>query len=107
MAEEKTLHVRIRVKDYDALRRLPIAEMDTGCMGGIRREDDGSVVFEALVRQAVLERIEEKDAALDVVADRSVEGPKRQKEVGRGNRFKGDDWIPRGLGKKVRDGGRQ
>lgn len=101
---EKTFHVRIQAKHAEALQALPIAQLDTACMGGIQRQDDGSLVFEALVRESVLKTIKNRrNTKVDVLADRTEEGKKRQKEVGRGNRFTGENWIPRGLGKKMPD----
>ncbi|MDQ3957342.1 MAG: hypothetical protein M3273_03370 [Actinomycetota bacterium] len=101
MAAKKRFHVRIEAGDPESLQALPMDRMDTACMGGRRRRDDGTIVFEAIVPEELMQEIG-KRATVEVIADVDERGRERQKEVGRGNRFKGDDWIPRGLGKKVR-----
>ena len=102
----KTLHVRIQARNEEALRELPISQMDRGCMGGVQTLPDGSMVLEAFVQEAVLKKIKDRRVKVQVLADVAEEGKKKQKQVGRGNRFTGENWIPRGLGKKVRDGGK-
>jgi hypothetical protein len=71
-------------------------------MGGFRTQQDGSVLFDALVSESVLEKFKDRRAMVEVLADTAVEFKKKQAQVGRGNRFEGDDWIPRGRGRKVR-----
>lgn len=100
---EKTLRVRIQAPDTATLRRLPLRQIDMGCMGGVRVQNDGSVALEALVRDSVLKTLKAPKVKVEVLADAGAEGKKKQRQVGRGNRFKGKDWIPRGLGKKARD----
>ncbi len=101
MAAKKRFHVRIEAGDAESLQTLPMDQLDTVCMGGRELRADGTIVFEALVPEPVLKDIGDR-VNVEVLADMTKEGRERQKEVGRGNRFKGDDWIPRGLGKKVR-----
>jgi hypothetical protein len=103
MPEEKILHVRIHAENAEALKALPLAQMDRGCMGGYRRQDDGSVIFEALVPESVIKTMKDKRTRVEVVADALEQSRERQKEVGKGNRFTGENWIPRGLGKKIRE----
>jgi hypothetical protein len=100
---DKTFHVRIQADSREALGSLPIAEMDRGCTGGIRTRPDGKVVVEALVKESVLKRIKHRQLKVEVVADVAEEGRKKQRQVGKGNRFTGENRIPRGLGKKVRE----
>lgn len=104
---EKMFRVRIKAKDAEALRALPIAEMDTTCMGGVRALEDGTVEFDALADEAVLKKIRARRAKVEVLADLAEEAKKKHKQVGRGNRFEGDDWIPRGPGRKVREEGQR
>ena len=100
----KTFHVRIHAQDREALAKLPIARMDRGCTGGVREQADGTLILEALVADAVLKEIKGPRIKVEVLADLTAEEKKKQRQVGRGNRFEGEDWIPRGLGKKVRAG---
>lgn len=103
MAEYKVLRVRIRATDVDALKTLPLAQMDRGCMGGVKRHPDGGVVLEALVAESLIETVTDKRLDLEVLGDSLAESRSRQRQVGKGNRFTGEDWIPRGRGKKVRE----
>jgi hypothetical protein len=105
MAEEKIVHVRIYAKDAKALKALPMAQMDMGCMGGIKRQEDGGLAFEALIPESVMnmKTVKDKRIKLEVLADALEESRERQKQVGKGNRFTGENWIPRGLGKKIRE----
>jgi hypothetical protein len=101
---EKVFHVRIQAQDKEALRNLPIAEMDRGCTGGVRTRNDGTLVLEALLKESALKKIKDRRLKVEVLADVAEDAKKKQKQVGRGNRFKGENWIPRGLGKKVPSG---
>lgn len=100
---EKIFRVRIQAKDSEALQALPITEMDTTCMGGVRTLEDGTLEFDALVSEALLKKVRARRAKVEVLADLAEEAKKKHKQVGRGNRFEGDDWIPRGSGRKVRE----
>ncbi len=100
---EKMFRVRIQAKDEKALQALPVGEMDTTCMGGIRILEDGTLEFDALVYESMLKTIKDRGAKVEVVADMARVGAKMKKQVGRGNRFVDDNWIPRGLGRKVQD----
>lgn len=102
-AADKTLHVRIQADNVQALDRLPVTEMDRGCTGGIQTRPDGKVVVEAIVKESVLKKIKDRQLKVEVLADVAEEGKKRQREVGRGNRFTGENRVPRGLGKKIRE----
>jgi hypothetical protein len=100
---EKVFKVRIRAPSRKALEDLPIAQMDTGCTGGIRTQADGSVTLEAYVRESVLQKIRESGHTMEVLADVEEESEKKRQQVGKGNRFEGANRIPRGIGKKVRE----
>jgi len=106
MARSKLVHVRISVPDREALEALPLDQMDRGCTGGVKRRADGSLAFEATVLESTLKAITAKGIKVEVVGDPLEESRKRQKEVGRGNRFAGDEWVPRGRGRKIREGER-
>lgn len=109
--QDKKYRVRFRASEAEALHELPIEEMDIGCMGGFRKQDDGSYALEAVVSERVLEKVRERRAVrVEVLADLDEEAERarqvKDRQVGEGNRYKGQDRIPRGLGKKVREGGR-
>ena len=105
-AADKKFRVRIKAVDEEALSALPMDQIDRGCTGGVRKLPDGSFELEAIVTEPVLKRIEKgKRVKAEVLADLEEEGKRKRKQVGRGNRFEGEHWIPRGLGKKTREGG--
>jgi hypothetical protein len=107
---EKRFHVRFRAAERNHLEALPIKSFDIGCMGGFREQDDGSYALEAVVPEKVLKKVKAPRVEIDVLADIGEEAarakPLKAKNVGRGNRYEGKDWIPRGLGKKLREGDR-
>lgn len=109
--QDKKYRVRFRASELEALHELPLKDIDMGCMGGFRKQDDGSYALEAVVSETVLEKVKEKRRVrVEVVADLDEEAERakqiKDRQVGEGNRYKGENRIPRGLGKKVREGGR-
>lgn len=103
MAENKMLHVRIYTDDSEALKALPMTQIDRGCMGGIKKQEDGGLVFEALVPESLPNAVKDKRIRFEVLDDALEKSRERQRQVGRGNRFTGENWVPRGLGKKIRE----
>lgn len=102
--KEKTYHIRIRAKDRDAFREVPLAQMDIGCMGGIRPQADGTFALEAIVSETLLKKLKADRHDVRVLADIAEQEKKKPKPVAPGNRFTGADSIPRGLGRKIREG---
>jgi hypothetical protein len=99
---EKTYRVRILAPERDLFRELPLSRMDIGCTGGIRQQPDGAFALEAYVGESVLEEIGRTRCKAEILADAAEELKRAQAQVGQGNRFKGENRTPRGLGKKVR-----
>jgi hypothetical protein len=108
--QEKFYRVRLRASQLESLHELPLREIDMGCMGGFRKQDDGTYAVEAVVSAEVLEKMKDRPISVEIVADLDEEAEQarhvKDEQVGRGNRFEGNNRIPKGLGKKVRDGGR-
>ena len=109
--QEKKYRVRFRASELEALHELPLKEIDMGCMGGFRKQDDGSYALEAVVSETVMEKVRDRQRVrVEVLADldEEVERAKQLKDrqVGEGNRYTGENRIPKGLGRKVREGGR-
>jgi hypothetical protein len=104
----KQLHVRFRANQAKDLAKLPIHDIDIGCMGGFRKQGDGTFALEAVVSEKLLEKIKKAPVKVEVLADLDEQNKRakqiKSKHVGRGNRYEGKDWIPRGLGKKVVEG---
>jgi hypothetical protein len=107
---DKMYRVRIRASELESLHKLPLGEIDIGCMGGFRKQDDGTYALEAVVPEGVLEKVKDRPVAVEIVADLDHEAEQarqmKDRQVGEGNRFTGEQRIPRGLGKKVREGSR-
>jgi hypothetical protein len=108
--QKKLYRVRFRASKLESLHELPLREIDMGCMGGFRKQDDGTYMLEAVVSTEVLEKLKDRPVRVEIVADLDDEAEQAKQvtdeQVGRGNRFEGEHRIPKGLGKKVRDGGR-
>jgi hypothetical protein len=105
---DKKYRVRFQASELRTLHELPLNEMDIGCMGGFRKQDDGSYALEAVVAESVLQKVKNRPVKIDIVSDLDQEAERarqmKDRQVGEGNRFEGENWIPKGLGKKVRDG---
>lgn len=99
----KAYRVRIHAATRASLRDLPLARMDIGCTGGIRERPEGGVTLDAYVAETVLEEIRKTRCTVEILGDAAEELKRAQAQVGKGNRFKGAQWIPRGLGKKIRE----
>ncbi|MGZ8305418.1 MAG: hypothetical protein ACXWU6_02290 [Allosphingosinicella sp.] len=105
MQEQKQdiMRVLITAPDRNILEKvLRDHPVDTGCTGGVSTDGAG-VRIEAHVRQDAIERLQRSKVKVEVLGNASAEGRERQDEVGRGNRFKGEARLPRGLGRKVKE----
>ena len=112
MPPDKKYRVRFRAAELEALHELPLKEMDIGCMGGFRKQSDGSYAMEAVVSEIVLAKVKDRPrVTAEIMADldEEIERASQMKEtqVGAGNRYQGENRTPRGLGKKVREGDRR
>jgi hypothetical protein len=105
---DKKYRVRFQAPELRSLHELPLNEMDIGCMGGFRKQDDGSYALEAVVSESVLKKVKDRPVKVEIVSDLDQEAERarqmKDRQVGEGNRFTGENWIPKGLGKKVREG---
>jgi len=96
----KVLSVKITGSDTairELLTRHPMPVEST------RRERD-SVVIEVFVPEDEVKQLEHPGVAVQVLFDASARGRERQAEVGKGNRFAGEQRIPKGLGDKPKGG---
>jgi hypothetical protein len=75
--------------------------------GGPKRDEGGTVSVHALVPEDQVKGLNKYGVTIDILdADAVATARARQKQVGKGNRFKGKNRVPRGLGRKVKEGGR-
>jgi hypothetical protein len=107
-ARQKILRVLITVANHETLYRLR-AELRLDLLGGAPKElEGGALSVQALVPDDQVKRLKEYGAKVDVLdADAVATGRAKQKYFGKGNRFEGKDRVPRGLGRKIREGGRE
>ena len=69
------------------------------------KRDGDRVILEVFIPEHVVEEVKgATELKVEVMFDASARGRERQKEVGQGNRFEGDQRIPKGLGTKTRGG---
>jgi hypothetical protein len=68
-----------------------------------KREGD-LVAIEVFVPEPQVHEIQGKDLKVQVLYDASARGRERQQEVGKGNRFEGENRVPKGLGIKREEG---
>jgi hypothetical protein len=105
MAARPTIQrILITAPDGAALRALLREHrLDLSC-GGPKPLEGGAVSVEAYVPEDQVERLRAPGVKVDILGDASAVARARQKEVGGGNRYVGEDAVPRGLGRKVREG---
>jgi hypothetical protein len=98
-SRQKILCVRVTGSD-DALRDM--LARHPGEAYSIRRIGE-RVSAEVFLPEAAVEQIDRKQVDIEVLYDASARGGERQKEVGKGNRFEGDQRRFQGLGAKTRE----
>ncbi len=78
-------------------------EIDFGCRPALRRAPDGSYQLDLFATEQKIKELREVSGLdVTVVHNASAEGRKRQREVGKGDRFDGGKVAPRGLGSITR-----
>ncbi|OXY89426.1 hypothetical protein BEK98_38295 [Streptomyces diastatochromogenes] len=87
---------QVSAPDFDALRSA-LTEAQVRAVGGIQRDESGTVRAEVYATVERLDAIRARGLTADVVDDNTQYWLDRQKEVGRGNRF-ADGTAPSGLG---------
>ena len=98
MAERIVSFMCVKVSGYeDAIRAFlsarPIQVESTSREGDL-------IVLETFLPQSVIDLIDTKTLKVEVLYDATARGLERQKEVGKGNRFKEQQSLPQGLGVK-------
>lgn len=100
---DKILRILLVAKDAETLRvLLEEQRLDLSC-GGPRQQESGTVTVEAYLPEPQVERLGQYGGVkVEILDDASATARERQKEVGRGNRFEGENRVPRGLGRKLK-----
>ena len=101
--QEKHVCARVTGPDPEIRRFLSDFPMEPS---QATREAD-AVVIEVVVPEALVATMRERGLKVQVLYDASARGRERQQEVGKGNRFEGKDRVPKGLGVKTKEGGRE
>ena len=98
--EQKIMRIALKGSKQETLVELVRKfQLDIWGAGGPRRLHD-SIIMEAYVPEEVLDKLKATGVAFEIIEDATQIGLERQKEVGRGDRFKGGKIAPRGLGRK-------
>jgi hypothetical protein len=102
---DKILRLLITARDAETLRALLREHpLDLSC-GGPKQHEGGAVSVEAYVPENQVDRLRQHGMKIDILDDASATARARQAEVGQGNRFAGENRVPRGLGRKVKGDG--
>ena len=100
-SERDVFHTVLHAPDRESLSRLLRKEiLDVGPMR--TQPDSKEVEVDIYADKEHIKKLKEYGWKLDVRENLSEVGRKRQKEVGKGDRFKGGKIPPKGLGKKTR-----
>jgi hypothetical protein len=83
------------------LREHPL---DMGCAGP-RMDRTGTVRTDAYVPEDQIERLKRDGLTIEILRDETAAIKAAQEQMGKGNRFEGENRVPRGLGRKIKDGG--
>lgn len=102
----KILRIQITAADPETLGALLREHRLYLFGGGPKRHEGGTVGLHALVSEDQVKRLKKYGVKIDILdADAGATARARQKEVGKGNPFVGKNRVPRGLGRKVKEGG--
>jgi hypothetical protein len=101
----RVMRILITARDHATLTALLREQpIDTGCAGP-RADRTGTIKVDAYVPEDQIDRLRRDGIAIEIVRDETAAIRAAQEQVGKGNRFEGDNRVPRGLGRKIRDGG--
>jgi hypothetical protein len=103
----KILRIQITATDPETLGAL-LSEYRLHLFGGgPKRDEGGTVSVHALVPEDQVKGLKKYAVKIDILdADAGATARARQKEVGKGDPFVGKNRVPRGLGRKLKEGGR-
>jgi hypothetical protein len=100
----RVMRILITAKDPEALQALLREQpLDMGCAGP-RKDRSGTVRTDAYVPEDQIERLKRDGITIEVLRDETAAIKAAQEQVGKGNRFEGENRVPRGLGRKIKDG---
>jgi|ERR1041384_4855249 hypothetical protein len=101
----RVMRILITTKDPEVLRALlREGPLDMGCAGP-RIDRDGTIRTDAYVTEDRIERLRRDGLTIEVLRDETAAIKAAQEQVGKGNRFEGENRVPRGLGRKTKGGG--
>jgi hypothetical protein len=96
------MHVALRARSVAELMTVVRRQhLDFNC-GGAVAEPDGRFVLDVYVPVSKLKELKARGLEVQVIANATVLGRDRMREVSTGNRFADRKRVPRGLGIKVR-----
>jgi hypothetical protein len=102
--QEKIVRVLITAPDKASLTAVLREQQADFACAAQRRHETGAVSVEAYVPESRLDALRRYPVKIDLLEDASATARARQAEVGRGNRYAEKNAVPRGLGRKIKDG---
>jgi hypothetical protein len=100
----RVMRILITTRDAAALNALLREHPLDTCCSGPRRDKSGIIRTDAYVPEDQIERLKRDGLTIEVIRDETAAIRAAQEQVGKGNRFKGENRVPRGLGRKIKDG---
>jgi hypothetical protein len=97
---QSVMHILITASDLETLSAL-LREHRLDTEGGAQ-DEKGGVHIEAFVPEKLIDRLKVKGISIEVLENASETLRARQKEVGKGNRFEGENRVPQGLGRSIK-----
>ena len=94
----QTYRVHIRMDPHETARHLATNGLDHCCMPQPHRHEDGSRKLHAYASGKAIIALRRKGRRVKVLANTATEGKKAQKNVSTGDRFKGGERGPPGVG---------
>lgn len=92
----------IQITGEEKAIRTLLSKYPTGTYA--TKREGNTISLEVFVPEQDAEKLSGEGIRTQVLYDASARGRERQKEVGKGNRFEGEQRIPKGLGIKTKRG---
>lgn len=103
MAKENSdiFRVEIYVPKEEEIKRILEAFLPGTIQRKTKRKDE-QIILDAYLTELQIEWLKKNGYSYKVINNATQTGIKRQKEVGKGNRYEKKNTVPHGLGKKIK-----
>lgn len=99
--EDDVFAVQVRVTPQEAAELIRSEEYDYGDRPHVTEERDGTGLLDLFVSRRQIEELESRGLDIRVLSNQSARARERLSEVGEGDRFRGGEVAPSGLGRKT------